>query len=124
LAGPDAAFLLTVGGILLAYGEFIWVGKVWFGLAGAVCALAGFSRMPLNSAGAVLILGAAVCFGLEAAFETFLSAGVLGSALWAAAFWRAGASPPLVLCVSALFGGVTTWLLSIAKRARRNKRVP
>jgi hypothetical protein len=43
--------------------------------------------------------------------------------LWAAGFWILGVSPPVVVFGSALFGGVTSWLLSVAKRARRNKRL-
>ncbi len=123
MASPDAAFLLIVAGILLAYGEFIWVGRVWFGVAGAICVLAGAAALHATPAVSLLLLAAVICFLIEAAFETFRTAGVLGSALWAAGFWKLGVSPPVVLSVSAFFGGVTIWLLSIAKRARRNKRL-
>jgi len=114
-----------VGGILLIACEFIWVGKVWFGVAGAICALAGVAGLHAPPTGSAIaaILGATVCFAAEACFETFFIAGVLGSVLWAAGFRTLGVSPPVVVFGSALFGGVTSWLLSIAKRARRNKRV-
>jgi len=122
---PNFAFLLIAGGILLIACEFVWVGKVWFGLAGVVCVLAGvaaFLRMPHGGPGLALILGAAACFAAEALFETFCLAGVLGSVLWAAGFWKLGVYPPLDVAVSAVLGGAITWLLSIAKRARQNKR--
>jgi len=117
-----------VGGILLIVCEFIWVGKVWFGVAGAICALSGvaaFSRMPHTNLGIELLLGSVVCFAVEAGFETFWIAGVLGSLLWAIGFHQLQPSllVPIVFPLSAIFGGVMTWLLSTAKRARRNKRL-
>jgi len=126
VVGSNAAFLLIMAGLLLIYGEFIWVGKVWFGLAGSACALAGvaaFWGMPHATVGPVFLIGAVVFFLIESAFETFRAAGILGSALWAAGFWKLGVSPPVVLGISGLFGVLTIWLLSIAKRARRNKRL-
>ncbi len=128
---PNLAFLLICLGLLLIDCEFVWVGKVMFGVCGAVCALAGvaaFARMPHTALGIGLILGAVICFALEAGFETGFLAATAGSALWAFGFWKLCPAPQPVLPqiafpVSAGLGAVTTWLLWIAKRARRNKRL-
>jgi membrane-bound ClpP family serine protease len=128
---PNLAFLLICLGILLIYCEFVWVGKVVFGVFGAVCALAGtaaLAAMPHTALGLALIAGSLICFAVEASLETSFVAGVAGSALWAFGFWKLFPAPmsisPLVAFpVSAFLGSVTTWLLWIAKRARRNKRV-
>jgi hypothetical protein len=75
----------------------------------------------------VLIGGAIVSIGLEAGIRTYCVAGVAGSVLWAVGFWKLcpapnAISPEVVFPVTAVFGGVSIFLLNIAKRARANKR--
>ncbi len=128
LPGPNTAFLLITAGILLTYAEFIWVGRVIFGVAGAIMALTGIAAIAATPhpaiTGVLLIAGAIIFFALEAAFETLYLAGILASALWAIGFLKlCPILPQVAFPVSALFGAITTWLLSIAKRARRNKRL-
>lgn len=126
----SVAFVLIVTGLVLIYGEFIWVGKLVFGVAGAIVSLAGvamLTHVPHTVFGMSLIGSSVLCFVLDAAIETYWTAGVAATALWAWGFWRlcpgADATLPwVVFPVSLLFGALTTVLLSIARQARRNKR--
>ena len=124
------AFVLIVAGIILIYGEFIWLGRLVFGVVGAIVALAGvamLTRVPHTALGMSLIGTSILCFVVDAAVETYWMAGVAATVLWAWGFWRLcpGADamlPQVVFPVSLVFGALTTVLLSIAKLARRNKR--
>ncbi len=115
---------------MLIYGEFIWVGKLIFGVVGALIALAGVSllmRFPLTRFGMSLIGASILCFVVDAAVDTYWVAGVAGTVLWALGFWKLcrgvdAVLPQVVIPVSLIFGALTTVLLSIARRARRNKR--
>jgi membrane-bound ClpP family serine protease len=126
----SVAFALIVGGLVLIYGEFIWVGKLIFGVVGALIALAGVSllmRFPLTRFGMSLIGASILCFVVDAAVDTYWVAGVAGTVLWALGFWKLcrgvdAVLPQVVIPVSLIFGALTTVLLSIARRARRNKR--
>jgi membrane-bound ClpP family serine protease len=126
---PNSAFVLIVVGVLLIYCEFVWVGKLIFGIVGAILAICGIemlSRAPNTVLGISLIGGAIVCFVVEAAFRTYFVAGTIATLLLGWGFWKLYATPPCILPqlafpISALFGGITTALLFAAKRARQNK---
>ncbi len=116
-------FVLLVAGILILYGEFIWVGKLVFGVSGAIVALAGLAmlwRLPHNTMDLVLIAGSMLCFFVEAGFETYWIGGTIGTVLFGWGFWRVIPNAA-IFPVSAVFGLITTWLLSISRRARGNK---
>jgi len=126
---PNVSFVLIVAGILIIYGEFIWVGKLIFGVTGSIAALVGLAllwRLPHTTLGISLLGASVVCFAIESAFETHWIAGISAAILWGWGFWRLCTTPSvlpqLAFPVSAVFGFVTTALLSIAQRARRNKR--
>ncbi len=126
---PNLAFVLILSGILLVYVEFVWVGKLVFGVTGAIAALSGatiLASLPHTRLGMMLIAGAVLCFAMEAAVETKGIGGIAGSFLCGWGFWKFCAgepsiSPAVAFPLSAVFGIVTTGLLAIAKRARRNK---
>jgi hypothetical protein len=102
-----------------------------FGVAGACLAMGGLAilwRFPHTTVGLALIGAAILCFGVEAAFQTRLLAGIIATVLLASGFWKlcaveSGIRPEVAFPVSAIFGATTLALLSVSKRARRNKRV-
>lgn len=126
----NIAFLLIVGGVLLVYCELIWLGKLIFGVTGGLLMILGTAllwRLPHSGLGLALIGAAIVIFGLEARFRTHYLAGIAGSIFWAIGFWKLCPAPDeilpqVVFPVTVLFGGVSTFLLGVAKRARANKR--
>ena len=119
-----------MAGVLLLYCEFVWPGKVVFGVAGACSVLGGLAilwRIPHTTIGLALIGAAMVCFAVEAAFQNRFVAGTAATVLLANGFWKLcavapGIRPEMAFPVSAIFGAITLALLSVAKRARRNKR--
>ena len=127
----NLAFIVIVLGLLLLCGEAIWLGKVYVGVAGAVLFLSGLAellRLPHDSFGIYLLAAAVLCYGLEAAFRTYLLAGIAATILLAYGFLKLlpapfAIAPEIVLPVTAAFGAVMLALFSIAKRARRNKRM-
>lgn len=134
IADPNIALLLLVLGVVGIYVEFSAPGLVAPGVAGAILVLLGLtalSMFPIDWLGAALMILGLVFFVLEAKFATHgvLTAGgaialMLGAVLlidtnvpefrirWSTA---AGLAIPFAL--------ITSLLLSIAVRARRNKVV-
>jgi membrane-bound ClpP family serine protease len=112
------------------YGEVIWPGRVFPGLAGAAVALTGGYFLWRNSPAALgleLLAGAAALFAVEALLDTYFIAGLLGTAAAASGFCklfagRSGIAAGLAVPLCLLFGGVTIFLSRGVKRARRNKR--
>lgn len=129
MTGPSAAFVLSLLGILGIYTEFIWPGRIVPGLLGAavlVCGCYFLSRHSPSSIGLVLLAIAAALFIAESLYRTYFLAGALATACLAVGacklFNRApGIEPRIAIPVSIAFGGVTMFLGSAAKRARRNK---
>ena len=77
LIDPNLAFILLILGALGIYVEFSHPGLVFPGLAGGILAILGLmalSVLPINWAGAALILVGVACFVLEA---TIVSGGIL-----------------------------------------------
>ena len=116
-------------GILGIYSEFIWPGRVLPGLLGAaalVCGCYFLSRHSPSGAGLVLIGIATLLFVAESLYRTYFFTGAVATACLAVGacklFNRApGIEAGLAIPVSIVFGGVTVFLGSAAKRARRNK---
>ncbi len=128
--GSNTAFVLLIFGLLGIYSEFIWPGRVLPGIAGAGVAMAGgyfLFRSPLDVTGIVL-LGLGVLFLImEACCGRYLVFGALGAVAVTAGFPLLLAAPhrlalAVVIPVSAVFGLLSAFLASAAKRARRNKR--
>jgi len=79
VADPNLSFLLLVAGGLLLYIEFTIPGLILPGVSGAILALLALmslSVLPINMAGAALLLLAVVLFALEV---KIVSHGVLGA---------------------------------------------
>jgi membrane-bound serine protease (ClpP class) len=128
--GPNLAFVLTIFGILLVYCELIWMGRIVPGVAGALAVICGIYwlwQLQPGALGLELLAAAIACFALEACFRNYFVAGMAGTALLGCGFWKLFNQPPWIVAglafpMSALLGAVTTVLLEIARRARRNKR--
>lgn len=129
---PNIAFLLLILGVLGLYVEFTHPGMVLPGAAGGICLILGMfalSLLPVNWAGAALLVLAAVLFVMEA---KFVSHGILGASgvlamilgavmLIDAKLPGGSVAWPVAVAVALPFGGITIFLLRLAVRARRSK---
>jgi membrane-bound serine protease (ClpP class) len=134
LMDPNIAFILLAIGALALYAEFNHPGAVVPGTVGVVfILLAAFALnlLPTRFAALVLILGA---FALFAAEAKFASHGVLtiggivlltlgGLLLVDAPIPQMRVHLVTALAVSVPLGGITAFLMGIALKAQRNKRV-
>ena len=129
---PNIAFILLIIGILGLYVEFTHPGLILPGVAGGIAlvlSLFALSLLPINWAGAALILLAIVFFVLEAKFLThgvLAAGGVLSMVLGALMLINTrlpGGSITLVtaLSVAVPFGMITMFLLRLVLRARALK---
>ena len=129
---PNIAFVLLILGILGLYVEFSNPGLILPGVAGGIAlvlALFALSLLPVNWAGAALILLAIVFFVLEAKFVThgiLAAGGVLSMVLGALMLINTrlpGGSITLVtaLSVALPFALITIFLLRLVIRARHAK---
>ena len=131
IADPNIAFILLVLGALGIYVEFSSPGLIAPGVIGGILALLGLSALsvlPINWAGAALLLLAVAMFILEAKFA---SHGVLGAggaaAMILGALLLIDAPPDLrihlstAVAVTLPFAAITILLLTLVIRARRNK---
>ncbi len=129
---PNIAFILLILGILGLYVEFSNPGLILPGVAGGIAiilALFAFSLLPVNWAGAALILLAIVFFVLEAKFATqgiLAAGGVLSMVLGALMLINTrlpGASITLVTAFSVAlpFALITIFLMRLVLRARALK---
>lgn len=129
--GPSSSFVLALLGILGIYSEFIWPARILPGLLGAAALVCGsyfLCRHSPSRVGLLFIALALVLFILEALYRTYFVAGALASAclaFGACILFREGPGidAGVAIPASAAFGGITTFLCSAAKRARRNKRL-
>src|SRR5712691_10841826 len=132
VADPNIALILIVLGALGIYAEFSAPGLIAPGVAGAISVLLGLSALsvlPINWAGAALLLLAFTLFALEAKFTShgILGAGgaiamVLGAVLLIDSplpELRIRLSVAIALAVP--FALITTLLLTLVIRARANK---
>jgi membrane-bound serine protease (ClpP class) len=130
VTNPNAAFLLAVLGVLGIYIEFIWPGRILPGLLGAaalVCGCYFLARHSPSNLGLVLIGIALVLFIAESLYSTYFVAGAIATACLAIGARKLFNSVPeitagVAIPASIVFGGVTIFLGSAGKRARRNKR--
>lgn len=134
IADPNIALLLLVLGALGIYAEFSSPGMVLPGVLGAIAVLLGLTAMamfPIAWLGAALMILGLAFFVLEAKFATH---GVLtlggAVALMLGALMLIDTNEPalrirfsMALAVTIPFALITSFLLSIAVRARRNKVV-
>ena len=129
---PNVAFILLILGVLGLYVEFSNPGLILPGVAGGIMlilALFALSLLPVNWAGAALILLAIVFFVLEAKFVThgiLAAGGVLSMVLGALMLINTrlpGASVTLAtaLSVALPFALITVFLLRLVIRARQAK---
>jgi len=129
---PNIAFILLILGILGLYVEFSNPGLIFPGVAGGIAlilALFALSLLPVNWAGAALILLAIVFFVLEAKFVThgLLAAGgvlsmVLGALMLINTRLPGGSvALPTALSVALPFALITVFLLRLVIRARHVK---
>ncbi len=134
IADPNIALILLVLGALGVYAEFSSPGLVAPGVIGAILILLGLtalSMFPIRWLGAALILLAFAFFVLEAKFTThgILTIGGATAMLFGALMLINTNSPALsihlayALGVTIPFALITSFLLSIAVRARRNKSI-
>lgn len=128
--GPSSSFILALLGILGIYSEFIWPGRLLPGLLGAAALVCGSHflwRHSPSRVGLLFIVLALVLFILESLYRTYFVAGVLASAFLAVGacilFHEGpGIDAGVAIPASTAFGALTTFLGSVAKRARLNKR--
>lgn len=132
IADPNLALLLLVLGALGIYAEFSSPGLVLPGVLGAIMLLLGLaalSMFPIGWLGASLVILALAFFIMEAKFAThgILTTGGAIAMLLGALLLVDTSEPALrirfsiALAVTIPFALITTFLLSIAVRARRNK---
>jgi|SRR6185312_6677014 len=134
IADPNIALLLLVLGAIGIYVEFSSPGLVAPGVLGAVLALLGLTALsvfPIDWLGAALMIVGFVSFVLEAKFTThgaLTTAGAIALMLGAVLLIDTNVPELRIHWVTAAglaipFALITTLLLSIAVRARRNKVV-
>jgi membrane-bound serine protease (ClpP class) len=134
ISDPNIALLLLILGALGIYVEFSSPGLVAPGVVGAIfalLALTALSMFPIDWLGAALMIVGIVFFVLEAKFVThgiLTAGGAVALALGAVMLIDTGNPDLRIRWATALglaipFALITTFLFSIAVRARRNKVV-
>lgn len=134
IADPNIALLLLVLGALGIYLEFSSPGLIAPGVAGAILALLGLtalSMFPIDWLGAALMILGLAFFVLEAKFAThgvLTTGGAVALALGAVMLIDTSVPELRIRWSTAMglaipFALITSFLLSIAIRARRNKVV-
>jgi membrane-bound serine protease (ClpP class) len=134
IADPNIALLLLVLGALGVYAEFSTPGMVLPGVLGAILLLLGLAALamfPIDWLGAALAIMGLAFFVMEAKFTThgILTAGGAIALLLGTTLLIDTSDPALrirfsmALAVTLPFALITSFLLSIAVRARRNKVV-
>jgi len=134
VADPNIAFILGALGVACLYIEFTHPGMVAPGVVGAislVLALYAFNLLPINYAGALLILTALVLFALEAKLTSHgvLAAGgivamVLGALILVKSPWpEARIHLSTALSVALPLGFITIILVRFAVAAKLRKVV-
>jgi membrane-bound serine protease (ClpP class) len=133
IADPNIALILLVIGALCIYVEFTHPGMVAPGVAGAILLLLGLSALsvlPINWLGVALLAVAVTLFVLEAklAAHGVLAVGAAVAMLLGSVLLIDSPLPELrihwvtAISVTLPFSAITTVLLGLAMRARRNKR--
>lgn len=134
IADPNIALLLVVLGALGIYAEFSSPGMFAPGVIGAILLLLGLtalSMLPIDWLGAALMILGLIFFVLEAKYPThgiLTVGGAVGLALGAVMLVNTNVPEMRVRWTTAIglavpFALITSFLFSIALRARRNKVV-
>jgi membrane-bound serine protease (ClpP class) len=132
LVNPNIALLFLIGGALLIYLEFNAPGTIVPGALGTLMvllAIFGLNLLPIRFTSVLLLIAAMVLLLLEAKFGghgALAIAGILcltfGTlTLVAAPVPELAVNPWVAIAVSAAFGSITVFLVSLAMRARRMK---
>ncbi len=132
ISDPNVALLLLVLGALGIYVEFSAPGLIFPGVAGAILAMLGLSAisvLPINWAGAGLLILSLALFALEAklASHGILGAGGAVAMILGAMLLINSPVPEMRIHLSTAvalalpFTLITVFLLSLIVRARRNK---
>lgn len=132
IADPNLSLLLIVIGILAVYVEFSAPGLVLPGAIGAAMAMIGVSSLigfPLTFKGSAMLLLSLLCYILEARFVSHGLLTLAGAALMilgALYLIDARLSPlvirPVVAFTLAIpFAGISSFLFSVAYKARQSK---
>ena len=126
---PDWALALVAGGALGLCWEFIRPGSVLPAVAGCLLLTWGFwtlGQYPLDWRGIALALAAFSLIGLEARYRLRGVAALGGAVALAAGLRNVVVAPKIhwvaAAPVAAAFSALMSFLLSIAWRARANKR--
>jgi membrane-bound serine protease (ClpP class) len=132
VSDPNLALALILLGVLGVYVEFTQPGLILPGVAGAILALLGLSAMsilPINWAGAGLLLLALALFVLEAKFTShgILGAGGAAAMILGALLLVDSPIPEMrihlgtAIALTLPFAVITVFLLTLVLRARRSK---
>jgi membrane-bound serine protease (ClpP class) len=133
LMDPNVSFIILAIGLLCVYFEFNHPGAIIPGVVGAffvLLAVFALNILPVRYAALALILAAFVFFALEAKFTSHgaLTLAGIASLTIGALLLIDGPIPEMrvhlwtALAVSIPLGLITVFLMSIALKARRNKR--
>jgi membrane-bound serine protease (ClpP class) len=133
IADPNIGFILLVLGALGVYVEFSSPGLIFPGVAGGILVLLGLSSLsvlPINWAGAALLILGVSLFVLEAKFASHGILGTGGTAAMVLGAMLLIDGPPemrihlmTALSVSIPFALITMFLVTLVIRARQNKAV-
>jgi len=133
IADPNIGFILLVLGALGVYVEFSSPGLIFPGVAGGILVLMGLSSLsvlPINWAGAALLILGVSLFVLEAKFASHGILGVGGTVAMVLGATLLVNGPPemrirlvTALSVSVPFALITMFLVTLVIRARANKAV-
>jgi membrane-bound serine protease (ClpP class) len=133
VADPNIGFILLVLGVLGIYVEFSAPGLILPGVAGGILALLGLSSLavlPINWAGAALLVLGVSLFVLEAKFTSHGILGIGGAVAMVLGAMLLIDGPPEIrihlstaLSVTIPFALITMFLVTLVIRARRNKAV-
>jgi membrane-bound serine protease (ClpP class) len=133
VADPNIGFILLVLGVLGIYVEFSAPGLIFPGVAGGILALLGLSSLavlPINWAGAALLVLGVSLFVLEAKFASHGILGIGGAVAMVLGAMLLVDGPPemrihlsTALSVTVPFALITMFLVTLVIRARQNKAV-
>lgn len=134
LTDPNVAFLLFLVGALLIYIEVTHAGMVLPGVVGGILLLLsvmGFSFLPINATGVILMLAAIGLFVAEVMIQGFGILGIAGVVCLALGgimlvdLPEEGlqVDPYLAVSTAVAFGAISLLLMSLAVRALRRKTV-
>jgi membrane-bound serine protease (ClpP class) len=131
IADPNIGFVLLVLGALGIYVEFSAPGLIFPGVAGGILALLGLSSLtvlPINWAGAALLILGVSLFVLEAKFASHGMLGIGGTVSMVLGALLLVNGPPdmrihlsTALAVALPFAAITMFLVSMVIKARQNK---